>query len=184
MGPHYQEPFKKLSGFFIVSCINKTQADEKNINTFFALFPVLLFSQTSNYEVTSYMEEGVKAPNTHYIGEAWLNAIIRDDKELGYNITKATFKSNSTLDWHKHGSIQVLIYVEGEGYYQERGKEPIILKAGDVIRCKENTEHWHSSTKENDVTYLALYGGNQPTIWTEVLTQEYYDEVAKKLKGD
>jgi hypothetical protein len=33
------------------------------------------------------------------------------------------------------------------------------------------------------VTYLALYGGGQPTTWTEVLTQEYYDEVAEKLKN-
>ncbi len=140
------------------------------------------YSQNTEYKVTSYLTEGNKAPNTHYIGEAWLNAIIHDDTELGYNITKATFKANSTLDWHKHGSAQVLIIVEGEAYYQERGKEPVILKVGDVIKCEKDTEHWHSSTKVNDVTYLALYGGGQPTTWTEVLTQEYYDEVAKKLK--
>ena len=105
----------------------------------FAFAPLSFFGQSNDYNVASYLEEGVKAPNTHYLGEAWLNAIIRDDKELGYNITKATFKANSTLDWHKHASVQVLIYVEGEGYYQERGKEPIILRAGDIIRCKANT---------------------------------------------
>jgi len=140
------------------------------------------YSQKAEYAVASYLTEGNKAPNTHYIGEAWLNAIIHDDAELGYNITKATFKANSTLDWHKHGSAQVLIIVDGEAYYQERGKEPVILKTGDVIKCEKDTEHWHSSTKFNDVTYLALYGGGQPTTWTEVVTQEYYDEVAKKLK--
>ena len=140
------------------------------------------YSQKTEYEVASYLTEGNKAPNTHYIGEAWLNAIIHDDKELGYNITKATFKANSTLDWHKHGSAQILIIVDGEAYYQERGKEAVILKTGDVIKCEKDTEHWHSSTKFNDVTYLALYGGGQPTTWTEVVTQEYYDEVAKKLK--
>ncbi|MBO6830930.1 cupin domain-containing protein [Allomuricauda sp.] len=141
-----------------------------------------LFSQNSDYDVSSYLTEGTKAPNTHYIGEAWLNAIIHDDKELGYNITKATFKANSTLDWHKHSSAQVLIIVDGEAYYQERGKEPLILKEGDVIKCVKNIEHWHSSTKFSDVTYLALYSGEEPTTWTEVLTQEYYDDVAEKLK--
>ncbi|MDB9893328.1 cupin domain-containing protein [Flavobacteriaceae bacterium] len=140
------------------------------------------YSQNTEYKVASYLTEGNKAPNTHYIGEAWLNAIIHDDTELGYNITKATFKANSTLDWHKHSSAQVLIIVDGEAYYQERGKEAVILKTGDVIKCEKDTEHWHSSTKFNDVTYLALYGGGQPTTWTEVVTQEYYDEVAKKLK--
>ena len=83
---------------------------------------------------------------------------------------------------YKRQSSQVLIYVEGEGYYQERGKDPIILKAGDIVKCEKGVEHWHSSTKENDVTYLALYGGEQPTVWTEKLTQEYYDSVAEKLK--
>lgn len=113
-----------------------------------------------------------------------MSSIIQNDSELGYNITKATFKANSTLDWHKHGSVQILIIVDGEAYYQERGKEPIILKKGDIIRCKKDTEHWHSSTKFKDVTYLALYGGTTPTIWTEVLTREYYDQVAEKLKNN
>ena len=141
-----------------------------------------IIAQQKKYAVSSYLTEGAKAPNTHYIGEAWLNGLLTADGDIDYNITKATFKANSTLDWHKHSSAQVLIYVAGEGYYQERGKEPIILKAGDVIKCQKDVEHWHSSTKESDVTYLALYGGQTPTTWTEVLTQEYYDAIAKKLK--
>ena len=152
------------------------------IFTLFILGPTYLVAQNSDYTVSSYLKEGTKAPNTHYIGEAWLNAIIHNDAELGYNITKATFKANSTLDWHKHGSAQVLIIVDGEAYYQERGKEPVILKEGDVIKCQKDIEHWHSSTKFNAVTYLAFYSGETPTIWTEVLTQEYYDKVAQKLK--
>jgi len=144
--------------------------------------PLSIMAQDATYGVSSYLSEGRKAPNTHYIGEAWLNAILHDEADLGYNITKATFKANSTLDWHKHSSPQVLIIVEGQGYYQERGKEPVILKKGDVIKCERGIEHWHSSTKETDVTYLALYSGEQPTTWTEVLSQEYYDSVAIKLK--
>ncbi len=155
-----------------------------SIFTLFILAPLYLFAQSSNYNVSSYLTEGTKAPNTHYIGEAWLNAIIHDDADLGYNITKATFRANSTLDWHKHISVQVLIIVDGEAYYQERGKQPVILKVGDVIKCEKDIEHWHSSTKDKDVTYLAFYGGEQPTIWTEVLTQEYYDKVAEKLNSN
>lgn len=150
--------------------------------TLFAFAPLFLFAQDPHYAISSYRTGGMKAPNTHYIGEAWLNTIFNNDPDLGYNITKATFKANSTLDWHKHSSAQVLIIVNGEAYYQERGKEPIILKEGDIIKCEKNVEHWHSSTKHRDVTYLALYGGEQPTTWTEVVTQQYYDIVAEKLK--
>ena len=148
--------------------------------TIFVLLPLLNYAQNSDYSITSYLDEGTKAPNTHYIGEAWLNALLRADETLSYNITKATFKANSTLDWHKHTSPQVLIIVEGEGYYQEKGKQPIRLKVGDVLKCAPNTEHWHASSREKDVTYLAIYSGE--TEWTEVLSQESYDKVASQLK--
>ena len=60
----------------------------------FLLTSGILFAQNPDYKVSSYLDEGFKAPNTHYIGEAWLNAIINNDKDLGYNITKVTFKAN------------------------------------------------------------------------------------------
>ncbi len=155
---------------------------KKLITVLLFIIPICVFAQEKSYSVSSYLEEGIKAPNTHYLGEAWLNGLLEVEGDLNFHITKATFKANSTLDWHKHASTQVLIYVEGEGYYQERGKDPVILKAGDVIKCEKETEHWHSSSKDSDVTYLAVYGGEQPTTWTQVLTKEYYDKVAEKLK--
>lgn len=136
--------------------------------------------QGQNYDLRSYLEEGFKAPNTNYIGEAWLNPLIRGDNSLSYNITKATFKANSTLNWHKHASPQVIIVVEGIGYYQEKDKPAIKLIVGDVLKCAPDIEHWHSSSKESDVTYLAIYSGE--TEWTEILTQESYDQVAAQLK--
>ena len=145
----------------------------------FTLFSMSIFAQTNEYEMSSYLLEGFKAPNTNYLGEAWLNPLIRSDESLSYNITKATFKANSTLNWHKHTDQQVLIIVSGKGYYQEKGKQPIVIKEGDVIRCSANTEHWHASSKEQDVTYLAIYKGE--TEWTDVLTQEAYDEVSGLL---
>ena len=145
------------------------------------LIPFFINAQNSKYNLSSYLSEGVKAPNTHHIGDAWLNFLAEADDDFDQNITQATFSPNSTLDWHKHATTQVIIVVEGKGYYQERGKEPIIIKKGDVVNCKKDTEHWHSSSKDSLVTYLALYG-KQPTVWTEVLTQEDYDNVAERLK--
>jgi quercetin dioxygenase-like cupin family protein len=161
----------------------KIQTMKRLVLVLLASLPLWGYAQQSDYVVSSYLTQGPKAPNTHYIGEAWLNGVLQADGDFSYNITKATFKANSTLDWHKHESIQVLIVVDGEGYYQEKGKEPVIMKKGDIIKCSKDTEHWHESSKEKDVTYLAIYGGTQPTIWTDKLTQAYYDEVAIKLKG-
>jgi len=148
----------------------------------FVLIPFFLNAQDSEYNLSSYLDKGVKAPNTHHIGDAWLNFLVAADDNFDQNITQATFNPNSTLDWHKHATAQIIIVVEGKGYYQERGKDPVTLKKGDVVKCMKNTEHWHTSSKEKMVSYIAIYG-KEPTIWTEKLTQEYYDSVAKKLKG-
>ena len=147
--------------------------------TFFSLSS---YAQAEDYELSSFLEEGFKAPNTNYLGEAWLNSLIRSDELISYNLTKATFKANSTLNWHKHTDQQVLIVISGKGYYQEKGKQPIVIKEGDILKSSPNTEHWHSSSKDMDVTYLAIYKGE--TEWTEVLSQEAYDEVSLQLSGN
>lgn len=59
----------------------------------------------------------------------------------------------------------------------------MIIKKGDVIRCKKNVEHWHTSSADSKVSYIAIYG-SEPTIWTEKLTQEYYDSVAESLESN
>lgn len=155
----------------------------KNLVTILVvLIPFFINAQKAEYNLSSYLSEGVKAPNTHHIGDAWLNFLVEADDDFNQNITQATFSANSTLDWHKHATAQIIIILEGEGYYQERGKEPVILKKGDVVNCKKDTEHWHTSSSDSSVSYIAIYG-KEPTIWTEKLTQEYYDNVAQKLKG-
>ena len=146
------------------------------------LFSLSSYAQAEDYELSSFLEEGFKAPNTNYLGEAWLNPLIRSDELISYNLTKATFKANSTLNWHKHTDQQVLIVISGKGYYQEKGKQPIVIMEGDILKSSANTEHWHSSSKDMDVTYLAIYKGE--TEWTEVLSQEAYDEVSLQLSGN
>lgn len=147
---------------------------------FFVLIPLSINAQSSDYDISSFLDKGVKAPNTHHLGEAWLNFLVEAGDSFDYNITQATFSPNSTLDWHKHTTAQVLIIIEGKGYYQERDEDPIIMRKGDVIMCAKDTEHWHTSSADSSVSYIAVYG-SEPTIWTEKLTREYYDSVAKEL---
>lgn len=154
----------------------------KNLAITLCVFvPFFMNAQKTDYNLTSYLDQGVKAPNTHHIGDAWLNFLVSADDNFDQNITQATFSPNSTLDWHKHATPQIIIVMEGEGYYQERGKDPVVLKKGDIVKCNKDTEHWHTSSVDKKISYIAIYG-KQPTVWTEKLTQEYYDSVAKKLK--
>ena len=154
---------------------------KKLLTTLVFLLPLFVHAQESEYNVSSYLDEGLKASNTHHMGDAWLNFLIEADDDFVQNITKATFGPNSTLDWHKHATVQVIIVVDGKGYYQERGKNPIVMKKGDVLRCAKETEHWHTSSADSSVSYIAIYG-SEPTVWTEKLTREYYNNVAEMLR--
>jgi quercetin dioxygenase-like cupin family protein len=139
-----------------------------------------LGQESTHYSIANYNKNAIKAPNTNYEGEAWLNFVLQSDTGFIYNLTHAHFKANSTLDWHYHATPQVLVVVDGVGYYQERGKDPILMKEGDVIRCEKGVEHWHSSSAESDVSYVAIYGSS-PTTWTEKLSREAYQAVAETL---
>jgi len=78
-------------------------------------------AQESDYSISTYAEEGFLAPNTHYLGETWLHFSMPVDSLTSYGITKAMFKTNSTLNWYKHGSTKVLI-INNVGYSREGGK--------------------------------------------------------------
>lgn len=56
------------------------------------------------------------------------------------------------------------------------------MRKGDVIKCEKETEHWHRSSAQSLVSYIAIYG-NEPTVWTKKLSREYYHAVAEKLRG-
>ena len=72
------------------------------------IFPLLAFSQNSDNAITSYLNEGFKAPNTHHIGDAWLNFLLEAEADFNYNITQATFSPNSTLDWQNMQRLKSL----------------------------------------------------------------------------
>ena len=152
----------------------------KKILLLFILTTLITFAQGAEYNIKSFLNPSVelseKAPNTYYLGNAWLNCLIPADDDFNYNLTQATFSADSTLDWHKHSTGQVLIIIDGEGYYQERGKEVIVVKKGGIIKCDKNTEHWHSSSHDSMVSYIAIYGASE-TIWTEKLSKIDYDKI-------
>lgn len=56
-----------------------------------------------------------------------------------FDINHLVFAPNSRNAWHIHPDAeQVLLILDGEGYYQEEGQEVIRIKEGDVVRTPAN----------------------------------------------
>jgi len=66
---------------------------------------------------------------------------------------------DSRSGWHVHGGMYV-IGVAGEGIYQEEGKEPVIIKKGDVIHIPAGVRHIHGATEDSWFQQIVIYDKN------------------------
>lgn len=55
-----------------------------------------------------------------------------------------------------HPGGQILVIVDGTGYYQEQGSPKRIIKKGDTIKCPPNVPHWHGASKDEKLIQIAI----------------------------
>lgn len=119
--------------------------------------------------------KGEKSAPVHHVGNVWLNEVSAPDSTFAYNISQAVFDPGARLDWHVHPGGQILLFTEGTGYYQERGKPRQTVRKGEIVKCQPGVEHWHGATPTSGVTYLATTPTQRGrTIWFKRVTDEEY----------
>ena len=129
---------------------------------------------------------GIVEPNTAYaryfVGNSYLKPLT-NLKETKVFIANVTFEPGCRNNWHIHkstsGGGQILICVEGEGWYQEEGKRAQSLKLGDVITIPANVKHWHGAKKDSWFSHLAVEvpGENTSNEWLESVSNEEYNKL-------
>ena len=129
---------------------------------------------------------GIGEANTAYaqyfVGNSYLKPLT-NLKETKVFIANVTFEPGCRNNWHIHkstsGGGQILICVEGEGWYQEEGKRAQSLKLGDVITIPANVKHWHGAKKDSWFSHLAVEvpGENTSNEWLESVSNEEYNKL-------
>ena len=80
----------------------------------------------------------------YFIGKSYLNPLT-DPNKTSLFIANVTFEPACRNNWHIHhaksGGGQILICVDGEGWYQEEGKDAVSLKPGMVIPISANVKY-------------------------------------------
>lgn len=125
---------------------------------------------------------GIGQPNTgfakYFTGNSYLNPLT-DPKETVF-IANVTFEPGCRNNWHIHhaskGGGQILLCVDGEGWYQEEGKTARSLKPGDVVTIPAEVKHWHGAKKDCWFSHLAIECPGEETSneWLEMVTDEEY----------
>lgn len=126
---------------------------------------------------------GLGQPNTAYaqyfIGNSYLNPLT--DPEKTVFMANVTFEPGCRNNWHTHhadnGGGQLLICVDGEGWYQEEGCAARSLKPGDVVTIPAGVKHWHGAKKDSWFSHIAVEcpGTNCSNEWCEPVTDEQYN---------
>ena len=73
----------------------------------------------------------------------------------------------------------MLICIGGRGWYQEYGKEPRELHAGDIVNIPAEVKHWHGAAKDSWFAHLAveIQGEDGNTEWCEPVSDEEYGKL-------
>lgn len=127
---------------------------------------------------------GMGEPNVnfaqYFIGNSYLKPLAKTDNVF---IANVTFEPKCRNNWHIHKATknggQILICVEGEGWYQEEGKPAQSLKPGDVVTIPANVKHWHGAKNNSWFSHLAVEvpGENTSNEWCEPVSDEEYDKL-------
>ena len=117
----------------------------------------------------------------YFIGNSYLKPLT-DPKETVF-IANVTFEPGCRNNWHIHhaskGGGQILVCVDGEGWYQEEGKPAQSLKPGDVITIPAGVKHWHGAKANCWFSHLAIECPGEDTAneWCEPVTDDIYNEL-------
>lgn len=114
-----------------------------------------------------------------FVGQSYLAPISTEQVGI-YNVT---FEPSCRNNWHIHhaksGGGQILICINGRGYYQEWGKEAQELHAGDVVNIPVGVKHWHGAAPDSWFSHIAIEvpaedGSNE---WLEAVSEEDYSKL-------
>jgi quercetin dioxygenase-like cupin family protein/alkylhydroperoxidase/carboxymuconolactone decarboxylase family protein YurZ len=120
---------------------------------------------------------GQKIDNNNFVGTAWLNQLIQSDSSNNTQVGNVTFEPGARTKWHYHPAGQILLALDGLGYYQEKGSAKRLLRKGDVVKCPANVPHWHGAAPNEKFVQIAVTNTEAgPTVWLQAVSQNEYDD--------
>lgn len=71
---------------------------------------------------TEIFPKGQQLPNDWFVGNAFITPLVAKDKNNEFSAGSVTFEAGARTNWHTHPKGQVLIVIDGNGFYQRKRK--------------------------------------------------------------
>jgi 4-carboxymuconolactone decarboxylase len=118
-----------------------------------------------------------------FTGEVHVQSLVSPEKvENLYNVGQVTFSPGARTHWHTHPIGQVLLVLEGTGWYQQKGQPAQIIHKGSTVAIPKDVEHWHGASEGEKLVHIAIsniQNGNSVT-WLSPVTNTQYAQVHQK----
>jgi len=128
-------------------------------------------------------EPTVKAGTDGFVGDAWIDAIVRSEEPSRDRVSIVRFAPGARNAWRAHAVGQTVHVTEGEGRIQSRGTPLIEVRAGDTVHTPAGEWHRHEAAPDNFMIHLAIVEaaeGGTESEWGDQLTDvEYLAEPAE-----
>ena len=140
----------------------------------------LFNKKVSAYTLTDLQgvfEKGEKINSANFQGTVYLNNLIIADSINTSAVGNVTFEPGARTKWHMHPAGQIILVIDGIGYYQEKGQPKRIIKKGDVVKCQPNLPHWHGASANSSFIQVAITNRHLgETVWMQEVTDEEYNK--------
>ena len=80
--------------------------------------------------------KGERITNDNFTGTVWLNNLVTADRINQNAVGSVTFEPGARTKWHSHPAGQIILALDGVGFYREEGKEKIIVRKGEVVKSR------------------------------------------------
>lgn len=119
--------------------------------------------------------KGVEFKSEHYRGHVFASSIANKPY---YDVSQITFEAGSSNDWHIHKDAdQMMLILDGEGYYQEEGQPKRLIRKGDIINTPANVMHWQGAIPDSRLVHLSItdHTDKEHITWVAPVTEEQYN---------
>ena len=130
-------------------------------------------------ESTEIFPKGEPLPKEWFSGNAFITPLVAKDKNNNFSAGCVTFEPKARTNWHTHPKGQVLIIIDGNGFYQEKGKPAQHIKKGEVVIIPENVAHWHGASAASKMVHIAItnYKDEIQVTWLQPVTDAEYNSI-------
>ncbi|MCY1719562.1 cupin domain-containing protein [Prolixibacteraceae bacterium Z1-6] len=119
--------------------------------------------------------KGEKITNNNFVGTAWLEGLLDADSLNHIAVGSVVFEPGARSNWHTHPDGQILICLDGVGYYQEKGSPIRVVNKGEVVNIRPNVLHWHGASADTEFVQLAITSRLEGvTEWFGAVSDEEY----------